>query len=217
MQSRCCNVSRRELTSGQLTPTERDILLAFGNALIEFEVALYYKFLVTSAQHSIITKSIFKRILHEMEAKGYLSSLLFQGRRVWRKEVISVGRDFPLKGIDIAKEAKIAAERGRRPLPRPGIEGRLVTDTHVISADLLESIEKTLRYHVGPARNEIIRKHIREMQKALMHSDDAFLEYVQDELPVLLPSMKRVLQTRGQDFLLVSLRLMKDNIDSKIS
>ncbi len=200
----------REIAESLLSPIEESILQAFGNAFIEFEDAVYHKFLQMSIEHSLIQQDQFRKYLLEMEAKGYLAPVEFQGRKAWRRLVITTDIDYSEIPMDELDKWVQRAAQPRRKVSRQRSMEHLVTDTQTIAEDILIAMKNIVKYskRKGIHVDEYVREHIRNMQEALMQSDDKLLDYVQKELPALLPSIKQILRTRGTDFLLLSLRVI---------
>ncbi len=67
---------------------ELDIIRSFGWAVVEYEEALYQKFLHLSAGSSLITFDDFRLGLRAMESKGYVSSLILSGERAYRRLLV---------------------------------------------------------------------------------------------------------------------------------
>ena len=63
---------------------EDDILLSFGNSLIDFEATLYEKFLVVTKGFSV-TYPEFREDLENMEERGLVVSAKFLGKPCWAR------------------------------------------------------------------------------------------------------------------------------------
>lgn len=179
--------------------TERDIINAFSWALIEFEDALFHKFLRTAGYRSLMTPGMFRKHLSRMHAKGFIAPLEFQGRRAWKKLLIV--HEAEKKFVQEMREPEVS----KRP---PVSRERLVTQSRVIAQDILVAMERSLREGIKDEDvvRERINHHVAEMRRALADSQLAFLEYIDDNLPRLRGSMETILKSRGEEFLLLSFR-----------
>ena len=83
---------------------ELGIVSAFGWAVIEFEAVLFQKFLVMSGPTSLITEDMFRKYLLNMEAKGFVSPVDFQGRKAWKRLVIESEIEEPAMTPEDVKE-----------------------------------------------------------------------------------------------------------------
>jgi hypothetical protein len=177
---------------------ERDIVNAFSFALIEFEDALFHKFLRTAGYRSLMTQGMFRKHLSRMHAKGYIAPLEFQGRRAWKKLLIvhdAEKRFIKQREVEDIKPPVVSREK-------------LVTQSRIIAKDILETMEKSVKQ--GTSDEEVVQEqiaqHVCAMRKALAESPGMFLEYIDDKLPGLRGSMETILKSRGEEFLLLSFR-----------
>ena len=83
---------------------EIGIVSAFGWAVIEFEAVLFQKYLLMSAPRSLITEDMFRKYLMNMEAKGFVSPIEFQGKKAWKRLVIESEIEEPAMTPEEVKE-----------------------------------------------------------------------------------------------------------------
>ncbi|MFW9888152.1 MAG: hypothetical protein ACFFER_08220, partial [Candidatus Thorarchaeota archaeon] len=55
---------------------------------------------------------------------------------------------------------------------------------------------------------DILMQHIEGMRRALLESPDEFMRYVRSNIPGLRKPMQHILASKGEDVLLLSLRLI---------
>ncbi|UCE09774.1 MAG: hypothetical protein JSW61_12495 [Candidatus Thorarchaeota archaeon] len=211
-------VSETGVQDGHPSPIELDIIRSFGWSVIEFEATLYHKFLHLSAGRSLIAEEDFRRILREMEAKGFVASTELHGKRALRRLLIeeeleeSLKPQVPLDEIRLAL-GQLEAKKKEASDGPPRVSGNLVTGARVIGKDLLESLEESL-LQGKPADDSdrvTVQSHIGNMRRALCDSEEALLEYVEIHVPGLLHHVKQLLKARGSEFILLSLRLVEAN------
>ncbi|MFW9912091.1 MAG: hypothetical protein ACFFEU_06455 [Candidatus Thorarchaeota archaeon] len=189
-----------------------DILRAFGWSIIEFEPALYQKYLHMSARSSVMLEGDFRKQLQEMHAKGFVSPLEFQGKKAWRKLVAESDMEEELQDEDeiraLIEEAKRARHKQRRKKKSP--HGRIVTESRIIAEEILGTLrDKVVRGEMSDeAARDILMHHIRGMRHALLESPDEFMRYVRRNIPGMRKPMKHILASKGEDVLLLSLRLI---------
>ncbi|NHJ13198.1 MAG: hypothetical protein EAX95_05940 [Candidatus Thorarchaeota archaeon] len=191
---------------------EDDILQAFGWAIIEFEVALYQKYLHMSGPNSVMTEEEFRKHLTRLHAKGLVSSLEFHGRRAWKKLVVETESDKPLDEESVREifERARSASRGigiGRRAPRE----KLVTESRIIAEGILDILkEKVLKGDLSDAEAaQLLLRHIEGMRRALAGSRNEFLGYVRRNLPAMETSLERILNEKGEDILLLGLRMIE--------
>ncbi|TFF67924.1 hypothetical protein EU520_01145 [Candidatus Thorarchaeota archaeon] len=92
-------------------------------------------------------------------------------------------------------------------------EERLVTDTRILADDILNTLRSKL--FPGRERNNmlehILRKHIMEMRRALNESEEEFLRYLDENLASVKPEMQQILRARGENLMMLSLRLAESH------
>jgi hypothetical protein len=191
---------------------EVDIIRSFGWAIIEFEASLYQKYLQLSGANSIITEPQFKRFLMEMHAKGYISPLDFQGKRAWRKLVIESDLEEELQDEEEIRRIILKARETRKGLKKKRMSphDKLVTESRVIAEEILRTLKRKIITGevTGNKATEVLLKHVRGMRRALADSSTEFLEYVKTNIPSMTKPMEKILHSKGEDVLLLSLRLI---------
>ena len=191
---------------------EIGIVSSFGWAVIEFEAALFQKFLVMSGPTSLITEDMFRKYLMNMEAKGFVSPVDFQGKRAWKRLVIESEIEEPAMTPEEVREfiaqAQVASKKEKK---------RGVSSDHRIheSKKLAENIIRTLE-QVMP-KTKASRKpweptlitHIEGMHRALTESKKEFLRYLKKNVPSAYEPMEKMLNSKGEEILLLSLRVIE--------
>ena len=183
---------------------ERDILRAFGWAIVEFEETLYRKYVVMSAPHSLMPRDEFNRHLLRMHARGHVTPLKLHGCKAWKKLVIEDRIE------DTLRPRKI--EMAKEPIPpRPEPKRFVVSDSHIIAQD----IAKTMRSKLFPGRQDdehvknTVRQHASQLRRALTESRRSFIDYLDRKAPTLKEPMQLILSSKGEEILLLSLRLIE--------
>ena len=191
---------------------EIDIVSAFGWAVIEFEAVLFQKFLLMSAPRSLITEDMFRKYLMNMEAKGYVSPVDFQGKKAWKRLVIEADIEEPAMTPEEVKQfiakAQVASKKKK---------GHDVTSDYRMreSKKLAENIIRTLEQVMPKTRDRkrpwepTLIDHIEGMHRALVESKDEFLRYLKKNIPSAYDPMKKMLNSRGEEMLLLSLRVIE--------
>lgn len=198
--------------------TEREIEIgivrAFGWAVIEFEAALFQKFLVMSAASSLITEEMFRKHLKDMEAKGFLTPVDFHGKRAWKRLVIESDIDTQEQNLTPDEiRALLDQAREREKITRERVHGeKIVSESRALAENILRSLEK------GLIKQQIIRRrigeptmidHIEAMRHALAGSREEFLKYVKDNIPHAYKDMERFVESKGEEVVLLSLRIIE--------
>jgi len=190
---------------------ERDILYAFGSALIEFEETLFHKYLLLSATGSLITREIFQEHLRNMEKKGYLSKAYLHGKVCWKRDVSVSDLEQEISEDDIDREKPILEFiRSKYRHDRKVDEG-MVSESSKLAEEIVRTMDNLLlsEYSGQEKANAKIIHHAREMRKALSRSNSNFIEYLERSVPKLLQPMKKLLDEEGEDLLLISLHLIE--------
>jgi hypothetical protein len=191
---------------------EANIVRAFGWSIIEFEAVLFQKYLHMSGPSSVMLEEEFKKHLKEMHAKGFVSPLEFQRKKAWRKLVIESDMEEDLQDEDEIRELLEAAKRARHKQRRKKKtpHGRIVTESRIIAEDILSTLRnKVIRGEMSDnAAKEILMQHVEGMRRALLESPDAFMRYVRKNIPSMRKPMGHILASKGEDVLLLSLRLI---------
>jgi hypothetical protein len=197
---------------------EREIEIAivqsFGWAIIEFEAVLYQKFLVMSAVRSLMTEDRFRKHLKNMEAKGYLAPVSFQGKRAWKRLVIESEMEEEklspeeVKAIlDKAKTIEISDKKERKPKGES-----VVSETKNLAENILRYLEMGMpsRINIKPRIGEpTILDHVEAMHHSLVDSEHDFLIYVRKHFPRVYEDIEKLLKAKGQEVLLRSLRVLE--------
>lgn len=193
---------------------EIGVVRTFGWAVIEFEVALFQKFLVMSAPSSLMTEEMFRKHLKGMEAKGYLAPVEFQGKRAWKRLIIESDIDetvlTPEEVKDIIEKAKLDSKR-KKAKKKPQSE-KVVSESKELAGIILRYLETSM-----PSRVRVKRKigeptlidHVEAMHHALVDSREDFLQYVQNNLPRIYDDLEKLLKSKGEEVLLLSLRVVE--------
>ncbi|MHA2378294.1 MAG: hypothetical protein ACXADS_03385 [Candidatus Thorarchaeota archaeon] len=191
---------------------ELSIIRSFGWAIIEFEASLFQKYLHLSGPASIITEHDFKKHLKEMHSKGYISPLDFQGKRAWRKLVIESDLEEELQDEEEIRRIIERARKTRAKLRKKRLSphDKLVTESRVIAEEILRTLKrKVLKGEVTDAEaTDVLLKHVKGMRRALADSPSDLLEYLRTNLPTMTRPMEKILRSKGEDVLLLSLRLI---------
>lgn len=190
------------------------IVRSFGWSIIDFEAALYQKFLVVSASTSLMTEDMFRKHLKDMHAKGYLVPVEFQGKRAWKKLVIESDIDEPALTPEEVKEF-IEQARDKMAEKKDYIKPKgekVVSESKALAESIIRSLERglaerhTTRRRIG---EPTLINHVESMQRALAESKEVFLKYVRDHIPTVYRDMERYLNSKGEEVLLLSLRVIE--------
>ncbi|MHA1964867.1 MAG: hypothetical protein ACXACG_01265 [Candidatus Thorarchaeota archaeon] len=191
---------------------EIGIVSAFGWAVIEFEAVLFQKFLVMSGPTSLITEDMFRKYLMNMEAKGFVSPVEFQGKRAWKRLVIESEIEEPAMTPEEVKEFIAKAHAASKKEKK-----RDVSSEHRIreSKKLAESILRTLEQVIPKTKKRrkpwepTLIDHVEGMHKSLIESKEEFLKYLKKNIPSAHQPMKKILNSKGEEILLLSLRVIE--------
>ena len=203
-----------------MQPEEREreieigVVRAFGWAVIEFETALYQKFLIMSASSSLMTEDMFKKYLRDMEAKGYISPVDFQRKRAWKRLVIESEMDEEILTPDEVRafiEKARESEKKTQKLKKPESEN-VVSESKALAENILQYLEIGM-----PSRIKIKRRigeptlidHVEAMHHALADSREDFLKYVRKNLPRVYEDIEKILDSKGEEVVLRSLRVIE--------
>jgi hypothetical protein len=192
---------------------EIGIVSAFGWSVIEFEAVLFQKFLVMSGPTSLTTEDMFRNYLRNMEAKGYVSPLEFQGRKAWKRLVIGSEIEEPALTPEEVKEfiAK-AHEASKKSSKKKKVVGeQRVNESRVLADNILRTLDQVLprlKKKKKPWEASLI-DHIDGMHKALTESKEEFLKYVKKKLPPAYEPIIKLLNSKGEEMFLLSLRVIE--------
>jgi hypothetical protein len=190
---------------------ETSIVYSFGSAIIEFEDVIFQKFLIMSGANSVMTKELFMKLLSRMHSKGYVAPLEFLGRKAWRRLVVEDRLEDRLEPIAVQKTSKDTAMSSKPVRLRKKPDERLVSESRVIAEDLLNTMKGRLMggRDLDTKAREVLVRHAAGMRKALTESREGFLDYIRTNTPSMSEPMQRILNSKGEDVLLLSLRLIE--------
>ncbi len=188
---------------------EKLIVQAFGHSIIEFEAVLFHKFLILAGPDSVMTQEMFRGYLASMQSKGFVSPLEFMGKPAWKRLVIDT--DTVVIEPSSAGQPAPAAEVHRPTTPvAPAVPERLVTESRAIARDIITFLKsRSPDGELTPEMRHSLRLHAEKMRRALSVSRDEFMNYVEEHLPSLLPRLEQLLNTKGEDILLLGLRMVE--------
>ncbi len=191
---------------------EIGIVGAFGWAVIEFEAVLFQKFLVMSGPMSLITEDMFRKYLMNMEAKGFVSPLEFQRKRAWKRLVIETDIEEPAMTPEEVKEfiAK-AQEAGKKKKKKKKVGEHRISESRTLADNIIRTIEQVMprmKKQQKPWESSLI-DHVEGMHKALTESKEEFLRYIKKNIPPAHEPMKKLLNAKGEEMLLLSLRTIE--------
>ena len=190
---------------------EIGIVGAFGWAVIEFEAVLFQKFLVMSGPTSFITEEMFRKYLLNMEAKGYISPLEFQGKRAWKRLVIETEIEEPaMTPEEVIKFIAEAQEAGKKKKKMKAGEHR-VRESKTLADNIIRTLEQVMpgtRKQKKPWESSLL-EHVEGMHKALIESKEEFLNYIKKNIPPAYQPLQKLLNTNGEEMLLLSLRVIE--------
>jgi hypothetical protein len=190
---------------------ERAIIRSFGWAVIEFEAAIFQKFLVISGATSLMTEDMFKKHLTDMEAKGYVSPVSFHGKRAWKRLVIESEMDEPDLTPDEVRAflEKAKALDKKEPEKKRKTGEAVVSESRELATIILQSVERGLPSSAKRRGTPTMLDHIEAMHHALSESRDEFLVYVKKNMPRIHREMSRLVDDRGAEMVLLSLRVIE--------
>ena len=113
--------------------------------------------------------------------------------------------------VEIARIIEKAREtRAKMKKKRLSPRDKLVTESRVIAEEILRTLKrKILKGELTDAEaRDVLQYHVRRMRRALADSSSDFLEYVKTHLPSMKKPMEKILRSKGEDVLLLSLRLI---------
>ena len=190
---------------------EIGIVGAFGWAVIEFEAVLFQKFLVMSGPTSFITEEMFRKYLLNMEAKGYISPLEFQGKRAWKRLVIETEIEEPaMTPEEVIKFIAEAQEAGKKKMKKKAGEHR-IRESKTLADNIIRTLEQVMpgtRKQKKPWESSLL-EHVEGMHKALIESKEEFLNYIKKNIPPAYQPLQKLLNTNGEEMLLLSLRVIE--------
>lgn len=191
---------------------EIGIVGAFGWAIIEFEAVLFQKFLIMSGPMSLITEDMFRKYLMKMEAKGFVAPVDFQGKRAWKRLVIESEIEEPAMTPDEVKDfiAKAQATSKKKRKPDVSSEHR-IEESKKIAENIIRTLEQVMpkkKTDRKPWEPTLI-DHVEGLHKALIESKEEYLRYLKKNIPSAHEPMKKLLNSKGEEILLLSLRVIE--------
>jgi hypothetical protein len=191
---------------------EIGIVGAFGWAIIEFEAVLFQKFLVMSGPTSLITEDMFRKYLMNMEAKGFISPVDFQGKKAWKRLVIESDIEEPAmtpeEVRDFITKAQVASKKEKK---RDVSSERRIRESKKLANSILRTLKQVMpksKKSRKPWEPTLIN-HIEGMHKALIESQKEFLQYLKKHIPSAYEPMEKMLNSKGEEMLLLSLRVIE--------
>ncbi|MHA1928041.1 MAG: hypothetical protein ACTSV2_05600 [Candidatus Thorarchaeota archaeon] len=150
---------------------ELDIIRSFGWTLVDYEETLYQKFLLLSANSSLVSIDDFRLGLRSMEAKGYVSSMYLGDRKAYKKLLVqddvpeSITPQFPLDEIRLAlgsikAGAKTGKDKARKRRVRTDKRERRIMPTEPMPKDSAETPRERILWGVEPERSQRVTKDL---------------------------------------------------------
>ncbi len=195
---------------------ETSVVHSFGSAIIEFEDVIFQKFLIMSGPNSVVTKEQFGRILSRMHSKGYVAPLEFLGRRAWKRLVVEDRLEDRLQRISAQTTSEDSAIHTKPERLPKRFDERLVSESRAMAEDLVNTMRGKLLggRALDTKAREVLARQAAEMRRALMESRQGFLDYVRSNTPSMSEPMQRILNSKGENLLLLSLRLIESGYAS---
>ena len=191
---------------------EIGIVDAFGWAIIEFEAALFQKFLVMSGPTSLITEDMFRKYLKDMEAKGFVTPVDFQGKKAWKRLVIESEIEEPSMTPEEVREFLAKAQAASKKEKKPDVKSEhRIQESKRTAENIIRTLEQVLprkRASTKPWEPTLI-DHVEGLHKALIESKDEYLKYLKKNIPGAHDPMKKLLNSKGEEMLLLSLRVIE--------
>jgi hypothetical protein len=203
-------MSDNTVSESQTKEMEVSIIRAFATAIIEFEPVLYQKFLLQT--RGLITEEMFKQTLANMEEKGFVAPLKFQGRQCWRRlasedDVTAEYHDQEEVREIIERSQTLAIQKKR--VPEEGVP--FVSQIRRTAQEVLDLVKSQIpeSHESDKAVREKLRYHFESMRQTLADSEDDFLKYLLENMPSLHDAMRDILNSKGVDILLPALRIVE--------
>lgn len=193
---------------------EREIIRAFGSAVIEFEAVLFQKVLLTSAK-MLITERMFSDRLWQMAERGYIATMSFHGRQCWKKlvdeddlEEMTAQTLTPDQVREIFEMGHSRAVSDQR---TPRVSDSYVTEARNIANDILKLIEtkREVSDDADAAMMTTLLEYFREMRRALIRSEQEFIDYIRKNFPSAAGSIVLILKAKGADLVIPALRIVE--------
>ena len=191
---------------------EIGIVSAFGWAVIEFEAVLFQKFLVMSGPTSLITEDMFRKYLLNMEAKGYVSPIDFQGKKAWKRIVIeSEIEETAMTPEEVKEFIAKAQEASKKKKKRDVSSDRRMKESRKVAERIILTLEQVMPKSKASRKpwEPTLISHVEGMHKSLIESKSEFLKYLKKNIPSAYEPMKKMLNSNGEEMLLLSLRFIE--------
>ena len=201
-----------EISARNPSPTELDIIRSFGWAVVEFEETLFERYIHLSARSSLITFNDFRNQLRDMESKGYVASKRIHGKRSFKRLLVAEPK-VPLEEMRLVV-GSLKAKLKHDKLDSLRVSEKLVSQSQIACRDLLGALQRCAMEEGGSSvsRRRFVYGHLGNMQKSLCESEESLFHYVRTQLPGMLIDVARILNQRGPEFLLLSLRIAETNV-----
>jgi hypothetical protein len=192
---------------------ERAIVRSFGWSIIDFEAILYQKFLVLSASTSLMTEDMFRKHLKNMQAKGYVVPVDFQGKRAWKRLVIETDIDETIMTPEEVRqfmERAMEKKTDNKERNEPKSEN-VVSESKSLAQNIIKYLEEDLSKRQNKKRfgDPTLIDYIEGMHRTLAESKEDFLTYVRLHIPSVYRNIERMLESKGEEVLLLSLRVIE--------
>jgi len=191
---------------------EIGIVRAFGWAVIEFEAVLFQKFLVMSGPTSLITEDMFRKYLFNMEAKGYVAPVDFQGKKAWKRLVIELEiEETAMTPEEVREFIAKAQETSTTKKKRDVSSDRRMKESKKVAERIIRTLEQVMpksKVSKKPWEPTMI-SHVEGMHRSLTESKHEFLQYLKKNIPRAYEPMKKMLNSSGEEMLLLSLRVIE--------
>lgn len=192
---------------------EIGIVSAFGWAVIEFEAVLFQKFLVMSGPTSLITEDMFRKYLMNMEAKGFVAPVEFQGRKAWKRLVIESEIEEPAMTPEEVKEfiAKAQAASEKKKKKRDASGEHRIQESKKLADSIIRTLEQVMPKRKATRKpwEPTLISHVEGMHRSLIESKTEFLHYLKKNIPGAVEPMEKMLKRNGEEILLLSLRVIE--------
>ena len=182
---------------------EKIIIQAFGFSIIEFEKVLFHKFLISAGPASVMTEEQFHKHLVQMQAKGFIAPIDFHGMKGWKKLIISWTPD--LEELEAAKEVISGSNTKQEVVP---LSEGIVSESRTIAKEIIQELEEVIVPRFNENKIESMVRHAEEMRRALSESQRHFIKYLNTNIPDLKNSMLELIESKGEEVVLLSLRLI---------
>ena len=213
-------MSAHEAREGRPTQLELDVIRTFGWQVIALEETMFQRYLQMSARASLMTGADFKKLLRDMEAKGFLASTNLHGKRAYRRLLLNgdLGVSmFPKVPLDEMRlvvgslKAREQRKKERRMRPRK-MTAKVIAASQAFSEQLVRELERCCKGKSAIQRKSAVHLHIENMLDALNESESSLFEYVRGELPECLENIGKLLRSNGPDFMMLTLRLAEPQV-----